>query len=275
MRSDLETLLLVSSRGETAWVFPRIVRSARLAAAAAHAGSLGRSFALRVARSPGAGFTWAAAASLAPPSRYGAPSTALIVTPLFVWSAVMEIEYRTRFTCLWCGTAFNRRSHTGRKPSYCCSSHRQRSYEARRRDLHRSHHPAPPPSTDRRDPRSLSPKDYPAGHHFDGRIGSVIHALRGDGPPNLAGHHLTLCGTWARHTSRPYRWAVRNGMGHHHRCATCLALAAQFPAPHSTDHFEALATLRSQLARQRDRREEPWLRPLIDACFPPAHALAS
>ena len=189
-------------------------------------------------------------------------------TPV-VWSVVMEIEYRTRFSCLWCGETFARRSHTGRKPSYCSTAHRQRSYEARRRDLHRSHHPAPPPPPERRDPRTIPPKDYPAGKYFDGRTKAVIHALRGDSPPNLAGRHLTLCGTWARHTLQPYKSAVRSEADRYHRCATCLNLADRFPAPHTTDHFNELTNLRSQLAPHRGQRNEPWLRALIDTCYPP------
>ncbi len=181
----------------------------------------------------------------------------------------MEIEHRTRFSCLWCGETFARRSHTGRKPSYCCASHRQRSYEARRRDLHRSHHPAPPPPARLRSPGSVRPKDYPAGKYFDGRANAVIHALRGDSPPNLAGHHLTLCGAWARHTMQPYKSAVRGEAQRYHRCETCISLADRFPAPHSSDHFEELTVLRSQLAPRRHRRNESWLRALLDTSFPP------
>ena len=202
----------------------------------------------------------------------GRTTTRLNCHTPFRMVGVMEIEYRTRFSCLWCGETFARRSHTGRKPSYCSSSHRQRSYEARRRDLHRSHHPAPPP---RRPaprpawpPSTLPTLDYPAGKHFDGRIKTVIQALRNDGPPDPAGRYLTLCGTWARHENRPYRQAVRSGMEHHDRCATCLQLADQFPSPHTTDHFGDLTRIRSHLARRRRCRNEPWLRQLIDECFP-------
>ncbi len=195
-------------------------------------------------------------------------------TPL-VWSGVMEIEFRTRFACLWCGETFARRCHTGRKPSYCTQSHRQRAYEARRRDLHRAHHPVPPPTQTANPvwpPRPVHHRDYAAGHHFDGRTKTVIHALRGDGHPNLSGRHLTLCGAWAKHENRPFSQAVRSGMSHHDPCATCINLAAEFPAPHSTDHFGDLTRLRAHIGRRRNRRNEPWLRQLIDECFPQVHA---